>query len=92
MAVSVKIPTPLRRATGGASQVFVEASTLMDCVHGLDQEFPGIGARLVNDEGELRRTVNFYVNGEDVRFLKGAETQLKQGDEVSIVPAIAGGR
>jgi len=91
VAVIVKIPTPLRRVTNGASQALVDGGTVKDVVLGLEREFPGIGARLLNDEGDLRRTVNFYVNGEDVRFLKGGETSLKSGDEVSIVPAIAGG-
>ncbi len=92
MAVTVKIPTPLRRMTGGMSQVQVEADSIADCVKLLEQEYPGIGARLADEKGELRRFVNIYVNGEDVRFLNGAATALKSGDEISIIPAMAGGR
>jgi molybdopterin synthase sulfur carrier subunit len=70
----------------------VAAGTIVDMIETLDTAHPGIKARLCDDSGELRRFVNIYVNEEDIRFLKGKDTSLKAGDEVSIVPAIAGGR
>jgi len=91
MSVLVRIPTPLRRMTGGKDKVEVESSTLGEMVDTLESEYPGFKERLVDENGELRYFVNIYVNGEDVRFLKGLETATKTGDEVSIVPAVAGG-
>ena len=91
MGVQVRIPTPLRRLTNGQNQVEVEGSNLTQCIEALEQQFPGMKERLYDENGELRRFINFYVNGEDVRFLQGADTSLKSGDEVSIVPAVAGG-
>ena len=91
MAVLVKIPTPLRRATNGVDSVEADGDTLALALNTLNQKFPGIQERLFNAEGQLHRFVNIYVNGEDVRFLNGLDTPLKEGDEVSIVPAVAGG-
>ncbi|MCC6236231.1 MAG: MoaD/ThiS family protein [Dehalococcoidia bacterium] len=91
MPVTVKIPTPLRALTLNRDTVSTEAGTLQDLVANLESEFPGMRERLCDDTGELRRFVNIYVNGEDVRFLQGLSTDLKAGDEVSIVPAVAGG-
>jgi len=91
MGVKIRIPTPLRRLTNGQSEIEVEGSNLAQCIEALEQEFPGMKERLYDEEGELRRFVNFYVNGEDVRFLQGADTAVKDGDELSIVPAVAGG-
>ena len=91
MGVHIRIPTPLRRLTDGQSQVETEGSNLTQCIEALEQQFPGVKERLYDENGELRRFINFYVNGEDVRFLQGADTVLKAGDEVSIVPAVAGG-
>ncbi len=91
MAVTVLIPTPLRRLTGGANQARLEAATLRECVASLEHDYPGFAARLLDDKGELRRGVNVYINGEDVRFLSGIASTLKAGDEVSLVPAVAGG-
>jgi molybdopterin synthase sulfur carrier subunit len=91
MAVVVKIPTPLRRVTEGVDSIEAESDVLSGALAQLNQRFPGIKERLFNDEGQLHRFVNIYVNGEDVRFLRGLETPLKPGDEVSIVPAVAGG-
>ena len=91
MSVLVRIPTPLRRMTGGKDKVEVESSTLGEMVDTLESEYPGFKERLVDENGELRYFVNIYVNGEDVRFLQGLETATKAGDEVSIVPAVAGG-
>ena len=92
MAVSVLIPTPLRNLTGGQDTVSAEASTVSALVDTLEQQHPGLGGRLRGDDGSLRRFINIYVNDEDIRFLQGAETPLKDGDQVSIVPAIAGGK
>lgn len=92
MAVLVRIPTPLRALTKGAAEVHADASTVTDLIDVLETQFPGLKERLVEDGGQLRRFINIYINQEDIRFLQGATTSLKQGDEVSIVPAIAGGR
>ncbi|MGH7373465.1 MAG: ubiquitin-like small modifier protein 1 [Candidatus Rokuibacteriota bacterium] len=92
MAVLVRIPTPLRSLTKGAAEVQADAATVTDLIEVLERQFPGLKERLVEDGGELRRFINIYINQEDIRFLQGATTTLKQGDEVSIVPAIAGGR
>jgi molybdopterin synthase sulfur carrier subunit len=91
MAVSVLIPTPLRKLTNEQDTVTVEASTVNELVQGLESQFTGIAGRLRDDSGELRRFINIYVNDEDIRFLQGKDTPLKDGDNVSIVPAIAGG-
>ena len=91
MAVRVRIPTPLRAMTKGSADVQVTADTVGDLIEDLERQFPGIRERLVEEGGEIRRFINIYVNEEDIRFLQGAKTALKQGDEVSIVPAIAGG-
>ncbi len=91
MSVTVKIPTPLRRLTQDKDIVQVDAGSLAEAISGLDSSFPGIKERICDEAGELRRFVNVYINGEDVRFLSGLQTPLKQGDEVSIVPAVAGG-
>ncbi len=92
MAVLVRIPTPLRAMTKGAAEVQATADTVSDLIEDLERQFPGMRDRLVEESGELRRFINIYVNQEDIRFLQGEKTALKQGDEVSIVPAIAGGR
>ena len=89
--VKVLIPTPLRKLTADQETVSVDADDIAALMTALDAAHPGIGGRLVDDEGKLRRFVNLYVNGEDIRFQQGKETPLKEGDEVSIVPAIAGG-
>ncbi len=91
MAVKVRIPTPLQRLTQGKEEVEGVAGTVMELVTDLDKKFPGIGER-ISEAGKIRRFVNIYVNEEDIRFLKGEATVVKDGDEVSIVPAIAGGR
>ena len=92
MPVMVRIPTPLRSLTKGSAEVQVKGDTVDDVVHDLERQFPGLRDRLMDDKGELRRFINLYVNEEDVRFLEGRTTILKDGDTVSIVPAIAGGR
>ena len=92
MAVTVKIPTPLRALTNEQDSVTADGATLAELVEQLEGAFPGMRERICEDSGELRRFVNVYVNGEDVRFMEGLKTALGEGDEVSIVPAVAGGR
>ncbi|MCH9017223.1 MAG: MoaD/ThiS family protein [Chloroflexi bacterium] len=91
MGVTVRIPTPLRRMTNGQAKVEVEPANLGELVDKLNGEFPGFKDRLVDEDGELRYFVNIYLNGEDVRFMDGLNTSTKEGDEISIVPAVAGG-
>ncbi|HEY9885023.1 MAG TPA: MoaD/ThiS family protein [Thermosynechococcaceae cyanobacterium] len=91
MSIKVLIPTPLQKLTNNQATVECNADTVSDLLESLEASCPGIKARLCDDKGELRRFVNFYVNSEDIRFLEGAKTPLKDGDEVSIIPAIAGG-
>lgn len=91
MSKKVRIPTPLRKLTHNAEQVEINAATIGAAIEELQSRFPGIAERLVDEKGEVRRFVNIYVNEEDIRFLKNKETPIKDGDEVSIIPAIAGG-
>ncbi|HEV8673256.1 MAG TPA: MoaD/ThiS family protein [Methylomirabilota bacterium] len=91
MPVLVRIPTPLRRVTNGVAEAKGAGKDVTELIDDLERQFPGIRERLVEDSGELRRFINIYVNEEDIRFLSGKGTALKDGDEVSIVPAIAGG-
>jgi len=91
MSVSVRIPTPLRKLTGGADEVSIEGANVGEIIENLEAAHPGLKERLCDEAGEIRRFVNVYVNDEDVRFLNGRATALKDGDEMSIVPAIAGG-
>ena len=92
MSMLVRIPTPLRSVTKGSAEVQGTGATVADLIDDLDRSYPGLKERLIDDGGDLRRFVNIYVNQEDIRFLQGKKTALKDGDEVSIVPAIAGGR
>lgn len=92
MAITVRIPTALRRITQGQGEVSVEAKTIGELIEALDKEFPGMKERLVDENGEIRKFVNFFVNDEDIRFLQGKDTPIKDGDTVAIIPAIAGGR
>jgi sulfur-carrier protein len=91
MAIDVIIPTPLRGMTNNLDTVNATGGTIMEIIENLNQQFPGIKERLADDQGNLRRFVNIYVNGDDVRFLEDKATPVKDGDEISIVPAIAGG-
>ena len=91
MPIPVSIPTPLRPLTGNLDTVEVDGTDIAELIHALDKQYPGIGERLLDAQGNLRRFVNVYVNGEDIRFLQDKATAVKVGDEVSIVPAIAGG-
>ena len=90
--IKVRIPTPLRPLTRGQAEIEAKASSVAEMIDNLNATHPGLKDRLCDEKGELRRFVNIYVNEEDIRFLKGKDTSLKDGDEVSIVPAIAGGR
>jgi sulfur-carrier protein len=91
MSILVRIPTPLRSVTKGNAEVQATADTVGALVDDLERQFPGLRDRLVDEAGELRRFINVYVNEDDIRFLDGKKTGLKSGDQVSIVPAIAGG-
>ncbi|MBW4656324.1 MAG: MoaD/ThiS family protein [Kaiparowitsia implicata GSE-PSE-MK54-09C] len=91
MTVKVLVPTPLQKFTKDQATVECTAGTIVELLDSLDAQFPGIKARLCDDSGNLRRFINFYVNSEDIRFLEGKDTPLAAGDEVSIVPAVAGG-
>ena len=91
MSVNVKVPTPLRRLTQGKDKVSAEGADIKHLIESLEKAHPGIRDRLCDETGALRHFVNVYVNGEDIRYLGGLTTKLKSGDEVSIVPAVAGG-
>jgi sulfur-carrier protein len=91
MAVKVRIPTPLRKLTNEQELVQVDAKTVAEAFTQLQGQFPGIQERLVDEKGDVRRFVNVYVNEEDIRFLENQNTPIKDGDEISIIPAIAGG-
>jgi molybdopterin synthase sulfur carrier subunit len=90
MSTTVRIPTPLRSLTGGNDEVAADGRTVADLIENLEKKHPGIRERLLDDKG-VRRFVNIYIGEEDIRFLDGLKTELKSGDTVSIVPAIAGG-
>ena len=91
MATKVRIPTPLRKLTNDEELVEVKATNVAEAINELQTRYPGIKERLLDESGAVRRFVNVYVNEEDIRFLQNKETALKDGDEVSIIPAIAGG-
>lgn len=91
MAIKVRIPTPLQKLTNEKAEVEMEGKNIQELIEDLENNFPGIRARLCDEKGKLRRFINIYVNEEDIRFLQRDQTPLKDGDEVSIIPAIAGG-
>jgi sulfur-carrier protein len=91
MPINVRIPTPLRKLTHDEELVQVSAGSVGAAIEELQTRYPGIKERLVDESGEVRRFVNVYVNEEDIRFLQNKDTQIKDGDEISIIPAIAGG-
>lgn len=91
MSVKVRIPTILRTYTGGLSEVEAEGSVLSEVIESLEKNYPGIAARVLDDEGKLRRFVNVYVNDDDVRFEEGLRTATPDGAGISIIPAVAGG-
>lgn len=92
MSVTVRIPTPLQKLANGQSEVQVEGKTVKEVLANLERKHPGFKERLYDEKGVLRRFINIYVNDEDIRFLEGETTAVKEGQDVSIVPAIAGGR
>lgn len=89
--VKVRIPAPLQKLTQNKQEVEADAANIKELVADLEKQFPGIKGRLLDESGKIRRFINFYVNDEDIRFLKQDETPLSDGNEVSIIPAIAGG-
>jgi len=91
MSVKVRIPTPLRKITGDKEEVSAEGTNVSEVLGDLEKNHPGLKARICEEDGTLRRFVNIYVNDEDIRFKGNMETELKDGDELSIIPAIAGG-
>lgn len=91
MSTVVRIPTPLRRVTNGDDKASVDGENLSEIINDLESQYPGIKERLCDENEELRHFVNIYINGEDVRFLDGLQTNVSEGDEISIVPAVAGG-
>ncbi len=91
MAVTVRIPTPLQRLTNGQAEVQCEGTSVSTLLVDLEKHYPGIKERICDEKGQLRRFVNIFVNEEDIRFLQGDQTAVKSGDDVSIIPAIAGG-
>lgn len=92
MPVNVKVPTPLRKFTAGAETVSGTGATVGALIEDLEKRHAGIRERICDEQGRVRRFVNLYINGEDIRFLQQLDTKVKDGDEISIVPAIAGGR
>ena len=92
MAVKVRVPGPLRRLTDGESVVEVDGTTVGEVLGALEGKFPGFRERIYDDEGKLRQFVNVFKNDEDIRFGSGLETPVGEGDDLSIVPAVAGGR
>lgn len=91
MPVKVRIPTPLRSLTNGEEEVTVEGKSIQEVIDNLETNFSGFKARLCDENGQIRRFINFYLNDEDIRFKENQETAVNDGDQISIVPAIAGG-
>lgn len=91
MPIKVRIPTPLQKLTKDQSEILAQGKTVAEILSDLDKKYAGFKERLYDEQGNLRRFINFYVNDEDIRFLDGEKTRVKDGDEISIVPAIAGG-
>ncbi|UCH00114.1 MAG: MoaD/ThiS family protein [Deltaproteobacteria bacterium] len=92
MSITVRVPTPLQRLTQNQAEVKANGANIKELIEDLEKNFPGIKERICDETGEIRRFMNIYVNEEDVRFLQDDTTPLKDGDEVSMIPAIAGGR
>ena len=91
MAIKVRIPTPLMKLTDNQSEVSAEGETISEIINNLENQFSGIKDRICEESGAPRRFINIYINEEDIRFLEGEKTAVKDGDEISIIPAIAGG-
>ena len=92
MPVKVRIPTPLRSLTSGSEEVIVEGNSIKEVIDNLETNYKGFKERLCDENGQIRRFINFYLNDEDIRFKDNQETQVNDGDQISIVPAIAGGK
>jgi molybdopterin synthase sulfur carrier subunit len=92
MSITVRIPTPLQKLTQNQAEVKANGANIRELIEDLEKNFPGIKERVCDETGEIRRFINIYVNEEDVRFLQQDATPLEDGDEVSMIPAIAGGR
>ncbi len=92
MQATLRVPTPLQKLTKNQAEVKVSGANIRELIEDLEKRFPGIKERICDQTGKIRRFINIYVNEEDVRFLQQEETPLKDGDEISIIPAIAGGR
>jgi len=91
MAVSVRIPTPLRKFTGGQAQVEAQGNTVTEVVDNLEANFPGIKDKLCDETGRPRKFLNIYLNDEDIRFMDSLDTEVREGDSLALIPAIAGG-
>ncbi|MCH6568112.1 MAG: MoaD/ThiS family protein [Nitrospinae bacterium] len=91
MAITVRIPTPLQGLTQNRAEVDAKGSNIKELVEDLDRQYPGIKERICDETGAIRRFVNIYLNDEDIRFIDGDSTAVREGDDVSIIPAIAGG-
>jgi len=91
MSVTVRVPGPLRRLTNGSAEVSVEGATVSEALANLGAEYPGFHERIYDDAGNLRQFINIYVNDSDIRFTHGLDTPVQERDELSIVPAVAGG-
>jgi len=92
MPIRVRVPTPLRKFTGGSDEIAAAGASVKDVIDDLERNHPGMRERLLDEKGEMRRFVNIYLNGDDIRFLEALNSKVKDGDDISIVPAIAGGR
>ena len=91
MAVTIRVPTPLRRNVGGAPKVQATGSSVLGLIDDVERQFPGFKERICEDDGTVKRHMNLFLNGEDIRFAQGIETAVKDGDEMSIIPANSGG-
>jgi molybdopterin synthase sulfur carrier subunit len=91
MPITVRIPTPLRKLTNGKGEIQVAAKNIAELIENLEKDYPGIKGRLCDESGNIRRFINIYINEEDIRFKQNLQTSLKDGDDISVVPAIAGG-
>jgi sulfur-carrier protein len=91
MAVTVRVPTPMRRVAGGKRDVSADGENVSAVIEDLERQYPGFKDRLMDESGDLRRFINIYINGEDIRYAQGIDTPLKAGDELSIIPAVSGG-